>query len=887
MSQVEIATTKKRRKSRRQKKIQGLTFSRKLTEAGRHPYDQIEWEHRRAEIAGDSGEPIFELDNAEVPAFWSQLATNVVASKYFRQAGQAGDRETSVRQIIDRVVDTIVGWGNADGYFSTKEDGQVFSDELKHIVLHQMATFNSPVWFNVGVEAHPIGSACFINSVEDSMESIMALAAVEANLFKGGSGSGTNLSTLRSSRERLSSGGRPSGPVSFMRGYDAFAGVIKSGGKTRRAAVMRILNVDHPDILEFIDCKVQEEKKAWALIDAGYDGSLNGEAYGTVCFQNANNSVSLSDKYMKAALNDRTYMTIAVLDGRPIEELNAKDVLRRIAEATHMCGDPGLQFDDTINRWHTCSKSGTIHGSNPCGEFVFLDDTACNLASINLMRFIDENGCFDVERFKHVVDIMITAQDIIVNNARYPTERIARNSKNFRPLGLGFANLGAMLMSLGLPYDSDAGRGYAASVAALMTAEAYAQSARIAEAVKPFAKWTENAEDMMQVIRMHQQVLESIDTVWAPKSIFEAAIAKWREVIELGSRKGFSNAQVTALAPTGTIAFMMDCDTTGIEPDIALVKYKQLAGGGSFKLVSRSVPRALAVLGYSVDEINQIESHIEMRGTIEGAPALKAEHLPVFDCAIKPRNGARTIAPMGHIKMMAAVQPFISGAISKTVNVPTETHINDIVDIYIDAWKLGLKSLAIYRDGSKRTQPLSTRDRSKIVPEQRAVRTRLPDERKSITHKFDVSGHEGYITAGLYDNGSLGEIFVRMAKEGSAISGLMDSFATAISIALQYGVPLKVLVKKFRHTRFEPSGVTRNPEIPIAKSAMDYIFRWLELRFLNQVAETAPDHVKPADKIQTPPQESDAPPCPNCGSIMVRSGACYRCLNCGSNSGCG
>jgi ribonucleoside-diphosphate reductase alpha chain len=769
-----------------------------------------------------------------------------------------------------------------------------------------MATFNSPVWFNVGIESHPQASACFINSLEDTMESIMELAAIEAALFKGGSGSGTNLSPLRSSKERLSSGGQASGPVSFMRGFDAFAGVIKSGGKTRRAAKMVILDVDHPDIEEFINCKVDEEKKAWALIEAGYSGDINGPAYGSVFFQNSNNSVRVTDEFMQALLEDRTYETKAVLDGRTMESLSARAVMRQIAEATHICGDPGLQFHDTINRWHTCKTSGPIVASNPCSEYMFLDDTACNLASLNLMRFVNEEGEFDTDLFRHSVDVMITAQEIIVDNARYPTDAIAQNSHYYRSLGLGYANLGALLMSRGLPYDSDAGRAYAAAISALMTGQAYAHSARMAEHLGPFPHYDENKEPLLEVIDSHGQAIDDIDSELASPALMQAVREAWETAATLGRKHGVRNAQVSVLAPTGTIAFMMDCDTTGVEPDIALVKFKRLVGGGMLKIVNQSVGRALERLGYTSREVERIVDHVEKRGTIEGAADLLPEHLPVFDCAFKAEGGERTIEPMGHIRMMSAIQPFISGAISKTVNMPTEAAPEDIYDIYVDAWKLGLKAIAIYRDGSKRTQPLSTSEKAEREQRRRAAspdlaRRRMPDERRSVTHKFDISGHEGYITAGMYDDGNVGEIFIRMAKEGSVVSGLMDSFATAISLALQYGVPLRVLVDKFSHTRFEPSGITRNPEIPIAKSIMDYIFRWLQLKFgtdEERFDAVIGDNEDPRVTMTTsslPPapagagdfvSEVDAPPCPDCGSIMVRSGTCHRCLNCGSTSGC-
>jgi ribonucleoside-diphosphate reductase alpha chain len=894
----------------------GLKFSRKMTRVGEHPYDLIDWEYRTASITNDKGEKILDMTDVEVPSFWSQLATNVVVSKYFRSTSEASERETSVRQIIDRVVNCICAWGRKDGYFASEHDAETFEHELVHILVHQMATFNSPVWFNVGIDEHPQASACFINSVDDTMESIMELAGTEAHLFKGGSGSGTNLSSIRSSREYLSTGGKASGPVSFMRGFDAFAGVIKSGGKTRRAAKMVILNAHHPDIREFIDCKVHEEKKAWALIDAGYGGDINGEAYGSVFFQNSNNSVRARDSFMEAVVNDTEYETISVKSGKPVEKLRAREVMQKIAEATHLCGDPGMQYDDACNRWHTCKNSGRINASNPCSEYMFLDNSACNLASLNLMRFVNADGDFDIDMFKHVVDVMITAQDIFVDNAQYPTEKIGLNSHLYRPLGLGYANLGALLMRRGIPYDSDAGRAYAAGITALMTGEAYAQSSRMASAIGAFEHYTQNAEPMLEVMQMHRNAVDDIDEELGSPWIIEAAKQVWENAIAIGSKKGFRNSQTTVLAPTGTIAFMMDCDTTGVEPDIALVKYKNLVGGGVLKIVNNSVFAALQRLGYENGEAQDIVDFIDQTGTIEGAPGLRDEHLPVFDCAFKAEKGERSIEPGGHIRMMAAVQPFISGAISKTVNMPANATPQDIFDAYVDAWKLGLKAVAIYRDGSKRTQPLQLKEGSTDSPaagealdyDTTRSRRHLPDERQSITHKFDISGHEGYITAGLYDDGKVGEIFIRMAKEGSVVSGLMDSFATAISLALQYGVPLEVLVDKFSHTRFEPSGITRNPEIPIAKSIMDYIFRWLNLRFLKPAENAQPlvqglNSFPPApatgqndvsDSLAPPAPQSmigfqaevDAPPCPECGSIMVRNGSCHRCINCGSTSGC-
>jgi ribonucleoside-diphosphate reductase alpha chain len=1300
----------------------GLTIERRFTKAGVDPFfDEVEWERRTAVITDERGRVVFEQTDVEVPAFWSQLATNVVVSKYFR--GQLGtpERETSVKQVIGRVVNTLTEWGRDLGYFATPEDADTFRDELKYLLLHQYGAFNSPVWFNVGIEPRSQCSACFIVSVEDTMESILDLAKTEGMIFKFGSGSGSNLSKLRGSQEYLSGGGRASGPVSFMRGFDSFAGVIKSGGKTRRAAKMVILNIDHPDIVEFIECKAKEEKKAWALIDAGYDPGFNvpGGAYDSVFFQNANHSVRVTDEFMRAVEEDREWHTTARTTGEILATYRARDLFHKIAEAAWVCGDPGLQFHDTTNRWHTVKNSGAINASNPCftgdslvytnkglipfrelmvrvaqgesflvythnrtapepsagvrlsepsqfmvtgvnevwrlrfangvevrctpnhrfftrnrgmvradeltpedwvmvvdapclpvdaswqlpcesefgklrakgerraqlnlptewseplaellghltgdgsfvpstnmiiwiygspedrehllprhkavlesmglrpnvshqangtvqlrttratlnrfleqlgmrrataaekcvpqslfqapapivaaylrglftadgcarddqrkgtryvglgskslrllqevqqlllmfgiqsriytqkpkksgfrytrkrdgqsveynsntpgydlritgpsihrfyehigfslprkqevlerwvrerefynihldaqiverefvgyeltynlteplnntyivnglvvancSEFVFLDDTSCNLASLNLMKFRLPNGDFDIDAYRAAVRIFITAQEIIVDNSAYPTEKIADNSHNFRPLGLGYANLGALLMSLGLPYDSDAGRAYAAAITALMHGEAYRQSAIIArDCGSPFPAFELNRAPMLEVMRMHADALNSVQAEYVPPALMDAARAIWQETLQLGEQYGYRNAQVTVLAPTGTISFLMDCDTTGIEPDIALVKYKTLVGGGLLKIVNTTVPLALQQLGYNSEEIEATTRYIDENDTIEGAPYLKPEHLSVFDCAFRPAKGTRSLAPMAHVKMMAAVQPFLSGAISKTVNVPNDATPEDIEQIYLEAWKLGLKAIAIYRDGSKRTQPLSTKkpEEQAQAEGERLVRRRLPDERQSITHKFSVAGHEGYITVGMYEDGTPGEIFLTMAKEGSVISGLMDAFATAISLALQYGVPLEKLVEKFSYTRFQPSGFTNNPQIPVATSIVDYIFRWLALKFL-QGQPTPPEAlhengesaavVEPAG-VQGGVSESvfpqgqgakttdwsklvrlqqDAPPCPGCGMIMVRSGACYQCYNCGMSFGCG
>ncbi len=1263
----------------------GLSVPRTFTTPGVDPADEMAWEIRTASIVGESGKAVFEQKDVEVPKAWSALATNVVASKYFRGSLGSPARERSVRQLVGRVVRTIAGWGRADGYFASEEDAAAFEAELAHLLYRQKMSFNSPVWFNVGVEEHPQCSACFINSVGDSMDSILTLAHTEGMLFKYGSGTGSNLSRIRSSREPLGGGGEASGPVSFMRGYDAFAGVIKSGGKTRRAAKMVILDADHPDIAEFISCKAEEEKKARALIDAGYDGVFNvkGGAYDSVFFQNANHSVRVTDAFMRAVLEDAEWALTARTSGRVMETVRARALMRQIAEAAWQCGDPGLQFDSTVNAWHTCPATDRINASNPCvagdtlvataegwrridallerpfravgadgenhevapafetgvkpiyrlttqagfelkltgdhrvftrnrgdvpaceltrddvlmlgrppfgpgrfderlgeflgllvgdgclagepetatltlspeedelarrthqrvtaykkehaadaraardievtrpqgtlrlatsarcvvdelkrfavldrgsaakafrpeifsldrdslaavlrglftadgtvanygeksqhvsldstslellrqvqllllafgikaklyrdrrvagrtmallpdgqggrreypvdqvhslrvrrssrqvfeeeigfvpgspksaqlaelnrevsayadrledralsfeflgeeavydlaepatshfvasglvvhncSEYMFLDDSACNLASLNLMYFRSLDGGFDVEGFKRAVDLTILAQEILVSNAKYPTEAIERNSHDYRPLGLGYANLGAFLMAAGLPYDSEAGRAWAAAITAIMTGEAYAQSARIAAHTGPFAGFPRNRDPFLGVMRKHGEAVERIDRRLVPADLIEAARATWAEAVRLGAHHGYRNAQATVLAPTGTIAFMMDCDTTGIEPDIALVKYKKLVGGGVLKIVNNTVPLAMKRLGYSEAAIASALQHIDEAETIEGAPGLKDEHLAVFDCAFKAKNGTRSIDYMGHVRMMGAVQPFLSGAISKTVNMPNSATAEEIERAYLEAWKLGLKAIAVYRDGCKRSQPLNAgKEKEKEARPEDAVRParrRLPDERRSITHKFSIGGHEGYMTVGMYDDGAPGELFVTMAKEGSVVSGLMDSFATSISMALQYGVPLKVLTDKFSHTRFEPSGFTGNPDIPIAKSITDYIFRWLALKFLphedGAAAKELPPGTAPAaprlaaahtvearvtvlpDPVVAVPAEeppylaqADAPPCPNCGSITVRNGACYKCVNCGTTTGC-
>jgi ribonucleoside-diphosphate reductase alpha chain len=832
------------------------------------PFDTTEWELRTAAIKGEDGKVLFEQPACEIPAAWSQLATNVVVSKYFYGEIHTPEREHSVKQLVHRVARTIADWGIADGYFKTKQDGENFYRDLSWLCVHQHGAFNSPVWFNVGLfhqygvkgapcnwrwdEAkrdvvvpdnpyeYPQGSACFIQSVKDNMEDIMELARSEAMLFKFGSGTGTDLSTLRSQREKLAGGGKPSGPLSFMRVYDQVAAVVKSGGKTRRAAKMQSLKVTHPDIMEFIECKSKEENKARVLIEkGGYDSNFNGEAYSSILFQNANLSVRLTDDFMEAADRDDTWTTRWVTDpSKAGPSFKARDVMKRMSECAWQCGDPGVQYDTTINRWHTCPNSGRINASNPCSEYMFLDDTACNLASINLMKFRKPDGVFDVERFTAACRIFLVAQEILVDHASYPTARIARNSHMFRPLGLGYSNIGSLLMADGLAYDSDAGRGLCGAITAILHGSANRTSAELAAAVGPFEGFAANREPMLNVMQMHRTAVDSID-VSCPQYLRDAARKIWDEVLAGGRSHGYRNAQATVLAPTGTISFLMDCDTTGVEPDIALVKYKQLAGGGMLKIVNQTVPLALRTLGYDGPAVEAILSFVDKNDTIEGAPGLKEQHLSVFDCAFKPRLGVRSIAWEAHVKMMAAAQPFISGAISKTVNMPRETTPADIAGAYMEGWRQGLKALAIYRDGSKESQPLNTSSESDKAADKNAAkatpsprRERLPDTRRSVTHKFNVGGHEGYITVGLYDDGRPGELFITMAKEGSTIGGLMDAFGTAVSMSLQYGVPLEVYVKKFSHTRFEPWGYTKNPDIPVAKSLVDYLFRWMGTEFI-------------------------------------------------------
>lgn len=873
---------------------QGLVFDRYFT-TDTHPFDEVEWEIRTASISGESG-TVFEQTGVEVPKSWSQLATNIVASKYFR--GQLGtrEREYSVKQLIARVVNTIVRWGKEGGYFASDKDARVFGDEITYLILHQMMAWNSPVWFNIGVPHTPQqSSACFLLSVEDNMESILNWYTEEGKIFLGGSGSGVNLSKIRSKNEPLSGGGVASGPLSFARAADASSGAIKSGGKTRRSAKLICLNVSHPDIEDFIWCKVKEEHKARILIEAGYSEAIDGDAYGTVSFQNANNSVQITDQFMHAVENDAEWDLRYVTNDKIFRTLPARALMRQIAEAAWQCGDPGVQFYDTINRWHTLPSVHPINTSNPCGEYLSIPDSACNLASLNLLKFLNEDNSFNTTAFKKAVDFTILSQEILVSQSDFPTEKIANNAWAYRQLGLGYANLGALLMSMGHPYDSDAGRGVAAGITALMTGEAYAQSARIAAAVGPFPGYGKNKESMLDVIVQHHNAAHEISTTDDNCDLVSSAQGVWKEALHLGQRYGYRNSQATVLAPTGTISFMLDCDTTGIEPAIALVAHKKLVGGGTLQIVNHCVERALHTLGYTPSHIKPTLAYIQKHGNMENSVWVQTQHLPVFDCALPSGESARTISWQGHINMMAAVQPFLSGAISKTINMSSSATIEDIMNVYMEAWKLGLKSVAIYRDGCKRSQPLNTKKAAIIAapPEtpgaNQPTRRRLPSERKSLCHKFAIAGHEGYIHAGMYENGELGEVFVRMAKEGSTVSGLMDTIATLTSLSLQYGVPLSTMVEKFSHVRYEPSGFTGNGDIPYAKSLTDYLFRFLGQRFLGQVeAEKQPVSVAPSPtpirvKIN---DQSDSPVCTGCGSLMVRrSGSCFVCDVCGSTSG--
>ncbi|MCX6370326.1 MAG: vitamin B12-dependent ribonucleotide reductase [Solirubrobacterales bacterium] len=939
---------------------QAMSIERRHTESGVDPFTSVEWEVRDARIAhGDH--VAFEQTDVEFPTTWSQNATNIVTQKYFR--GQAGsrERERSVKQMIGRVSGTIADWGRTRGYFATAEDGDAFEAELTHILLHQKAAFNSPVWFNVGFEEKPQCSACFILSVEDTMESILGWNTKEGTIFRGGSGSGINLSNIRGSMETLSKGGTASGPVSFMRGADSWAGTIKSGGKTRRAAKMVVLDVDHPDIVEFIECKAKEEDKAAALRDAGFDMSIDGDGFNSIQYQNANNSVRVTDEFMQAVEDDAQWQTTARATGEPIgESMPARELMMKIARAAWRCADPGVQYDTTINQWHTSPNSGRINASNPCSEYMHVDDSACNLASINLMKFRRPDGTLDVDDFEHTTDILLLAQEIVVSPSSYPTEQIGDNARAFRQLGLGYTNLGAYLMANGVAYDSDPGRGTAAAITALMTGRAYRQSAVIAAALGPYEKYEENREPHNGVMRMHRDASYAIpDSTVVDDLLLAAARHSWDEAVEIGDRYGYRNAQATVLAPTGTISFLMDCDTTGIEPDFSLVKFKELVGGGQMTIANKTIPLALQTLGYSDAEIEQIEAFVTEHGTIVGAPGLLDEHLEVFDVAV----GERAISAHGHIKMMGAVQPFISGAISKTVNMPASSTVEDIESAYVDAWRLGIKALAIYRDGSKTAQALRTDAQDDAVSpdglytkadvdallehavleakgDAMPARRRMPRERQSLTHKFSIGGHEGYITAGVYEDGTVGEIFLTdIGKEGSTLRGMMNAFATSISIALQYGVPLEKLVEKFSYMRFDPEGITQNPEIPFAKSMPDYIMRWLASRFLDTETQEGlgimTDSVRakkageeaassftsdtagpanggngaPAPQASAGDSETmaaasamtDTPPvtpakmgglelgpaCSQCGGMMQRTGACYTCTSCGNNTGCG
>ncbi len=933
--------------------LQGLSVERRFSSPGTHPFDEIEWEVRDA-VIGNPESPAFEQRGVEFPKSWSQNATNIVAQKYFR--GQLGTekRESSVKQMIGRVAGTISDWGRTGGYFASDEDADAFEAELTSILLNQKAAFNSPVWFNVGFEERPQCSACFILSVEDNMDSILAWNTKEGKIFRGGSGSGINLSNIRGSMEQLAKGGTASGPVSFMRGADSWAGTIKSGGKTRRAAKMVVLDVDHPDIEHFIWCKADEERKAEALRDAGFDMSIDGEGFTSIQYQNANNSVRVSDEFMEAVEAGEEWRLTARTDGETVKTLDARELMGQIADAAWRCADPGVQYDTIINRWHTCPESGRINASNPCSEYMHVDDSACNLASLNLMKFRRADGSFDAGEFEHAVDIVFLAQEIVVGFSSYPTEEITENANRFRQLGLGYANLGALLMSDGLPYDSTEGRNVAAAITALMTGRAYRQSALIAAgATGPYEEYERNREPHNGVMRMHRDASYDIDETGIKGELLGAAQRSWDEAVELGEEHGYRNAQATVLAPTGTISFLMDCDTTGIEPDFSLVKFKELVGGGQMTIVNKSVPLALRTLGYAEPQVEQIDAHIAENATIIGAPGLEDEHLPVFDVAV----GERAISHTGHIDMMAATQPFISGAISKTVNLPQTATVEDIADAYTRGWKGGLKALAIYRDGSKTAQALRTdaQEEKGAEAEEAAaapVRKKMPRERESITHKFSIAGHEGYITAGKYEDGNVGEIFLTdIGKEGSTMRGLLNAFATAISIGLQYGVPLETFVRKFSYMRFEPEGITGNPEIPFAKSMPDYIMRWLGSRFIDDTdvledlgiltpevrakrdAETTQlglgidtsggtagpanggnGHSKPANGsdaekakasggqtvpasaafTETPPVVPAkmsgldlGPACEQCGGMMQRTGSCYTCSSCGNNTGCG
>jgi ribonucleoside-diphosphate reductase alpha chain len=889
-----------------------IGVERYFTQDGVEPFEAVEWETRTAMIPGKDG-PSFEQKDVEFPSFWSQTATNIVAQKYFRGKLNTPQREHSVRQMIGRVADTITAWGIKDSYFLDQDEADTFHAELTHLLLHQMVAFNSPVWFNVGFEENPQCSACFILSVEDSMDSILDWITKEGRVFRGGSGSGINLSKLRSSKEQLSKGGYASGPVSFMRGADASAGTIKSGGKTRRAAKMVVLNVDHPDIEEFIWCKQHEEEKARVLQAAGYDMSLDSPDWASIQYQNANNSVRVTDEFMRAVIDDEEWQLTARTDGSVVSTVRARDLMHQISEAAWKCADPGMHYDTTMNDWHTCPASGRINASNPCSEYLHVDNSACNLASLNLMKFRDpETLEFQVERFERAVDVIFMAQEILVSNSSYPTEEITRNAKAMRQLGLGYANLGALLMARGFPYDSDEGRAYAAAITAIMTGRAYRKSAEMAGRIGPFEEYRKNAHAMLRVIRKHRAAVANIDAGVVPDEMMTAARRAWDEALAVGEANGYRNAQATVLAPTGTISFMMDCDTTGVEPDFSLVKSKKLVGGGDITIVNQTVPTALSKLGYAPHEIDQIVAYVNEHNTVVGAPGFKADHMAVFDVAV----GDRAIHHMGHVKMMASVQPFISGAISKTVNLPNDVTVDDVAGLYLDAWKLGVKAIAIYRDGCKVAQPLSGKEKTPELIAAKPQRRVMPIERQEIGRKFKVGEYEGYIHVGLFPEGDPGDVFVDIAKEGTTLAGLMNAFMIAVSVGIQYGVPLEVFVSKFAHMRFEPSGLTNDPDIRVAKSIPDYIFRWMGKRFLDAesqadlgiMSQAVRDRMAagydaheagegdPAGEVMAMPSPGqtalfnaweDAVECAKCGGRKVRTGACYTCRDCGDNSGCG
>ncbi len=887
-----------------------MVSKRLFSEDGTHPYETVNWNKRDIKVTSSEGKEIFSQNNVEFPEDWSQNAVQIVTSKYFHGQQNTDQRETSLKQLIDRVVLTIGKWGEDGGYFASSDDAEIFIHELIMILLHQKASFNSPVWFNMGTTEKPQSSACFINSVEDTMESILELVKTEGMIFKYGSGSGVNISKLRSNGEPLSSGGTSSGPISFMRGFDAFAGSIKSGGKTRRAAKMVLIDVWHPDVVQFINSKAEEEKKAWALIDAGYDGSFTGEAYRSVFFQNANHSVRVSDDFMQKVMTDDNWDLKAVTSSKIARTLKARELLTMVSEATHLCGDPGLQYSTTINKWHTCKVSGPINASNPCSEFVFLDDTSCNLASINLLKFRNEDGTFNVDQFIHTVNVLITAQEIVVDYSSYPTDKITKNSKLFRPLGLGYTNLGALLMSQGLAYDSEEGRNVASAISSTLSGQAYLQSSIIAANLGSFSGYEKNKKSMLEIIQMHRNSSKSLRGLGVEANLLNYAQSIWDKTLESGKQYGYRNSQTSVIAPTGTISFKMDCDTTGIEPDFSLIKYKKLVGGGYMKIVNSTIPLALTHLDYSKADITKIIDFIDQNGSAEGCGNLAEKHLPVFDCSVKPQSGTRSIHYMAHVKMMAAVQPFISGAISKTVNMPEDATVDEISEVYIKAWQMGVKAIAIYRDNSKRLQPLSSKKDSstKTIREQEKIqniiartgpiRRRLPITRESRIHKFEVNGHEGYIIVGLYEDITPGEVFIKMAKQGSTLGGVMDTVAVLTSMSLQYGVPLSALVRKFIHSKFEPSGMTNNPKIPIASSIIDYIFRWLALEFLPaderpevlDYTQINPDNTTTQTVVTGKRPENaiidDNQVCSQCGAIAIRSGSCYACPECGNTSGC-